>query len=248
MIAMTDIVSLTVAWVTAPDSIDLTSRQIALLGVVCDEPGPHGVKHLAARLNLSKPVVTRGTRVLEQLGLVTRNRGKLDKRDCFITATNAGSALRTSMARLRHGAMGSFDPNIHVPGAWHCAKCGFRLQQMHLSASNGNLTARDDAGEKCPNDGSPLWRVTLLDEYRELYDQAIPLFERYRIVGYICAEEGATVTFTGDNPDFNGLPNSVVCVAAAFTNWDDRHFRAESVLDALRLAEGAKLAFEQGVV
>lgn len=58
----------------------------------------------------------------------------------------------------------SFDPDVHVPGAWRCAKCGFRLQQMNLNAQDGTVTSRDQAGDVCPNDGAPLWRVTWKDD------------------------------------------------------------------------------------
>jgi hypothetical protein len=57
---------------------------------------------------------------------------------------------------------------IYVPGQWRCAKCGFVLNQRWLNAGDGSVTARDEPGEKCPNDGSPLWRTTWRDEAMEL--------------------------------------------------------------------------------
>ena len=59
---------------------------------------------------------------------------------------------------------GSFDPNIHVPGLWRCAKCGLQLLQSNLNSGDGTVTARDQAGDKCPNDDAPLWRVTWKEE------------------------------------------------------------------------------------
>lgn len=56
---------------------------------------------------------------------------------------------------------------IYRPGAWRCAKCNFRLNQMNLNAVDGTVTARDDPGDECPNDGAPLWRVTWRDECLE---------------------------------------------------------------------------------
>lgn len=47
-----------------------------------------------------------------------------------------------------------------VPGQFCCAKCGFTLMQATLQAETGEISERDDPGEKCPNDGAPLWRVT----------------------------------------------------------------------------------------
>lgn len=71
----------------------------------------------------------------------------------------------------------SFDPDIHVPGAWRCAKCGFRLQQMNLNAQDGTVTSRDQAGDVCPNDGAPLWRVTWKDDAAEAFDQIQALID-----------------------------------------------------------------------
>ena len=52
---------------------------------------------------------------------------------------------------------------IHVPGVWRCAKCSFTLVQSNLNAGDGTVTPRDEPGDKCPNDGSPLWRVSYRD-------------------------------------------------------------------------------------
>ena len=71
----------------------------------------------------------------------------------------------------------SYDPNIHVPGAWRCAKCGFRLQQMNLNAQDGTVTSRDQAGDVCPDDGAPLWRGTWKDDAAEAFDQIQALID-----------------------------------------------------------------------
>lgn len=55
---------------------------------------------------------------------------------------------------------GEFNPDIHVPGVWRCAKCTFVLVQSNLNMGDGSVTARDAPGDRCPNDGSPMWRVT----------------------------------------------------------------------------------------
>lgn len=58
---------------------------------------------------------------------------------------------------------GERDDLIFVPGIWRCAKCKFTLVQSNLNAADGSVTARDKPGDKCPNDGSPLWRVSYRD-------------------------------------------------------------------------------------
>lgn len=57
--------------------------------------------------------------------------------------------------------------DVHVPGQFRCAKCGFVLHQASINASTGGIHERDEPGEKCPNDGSPLWRMTWKDQCLE---------------------------------------------------------------------------------
>ncbi len=72
----------------------------------------------------------------------------------------------------------SFNPDIHVPGLWGCAKCGFVLMQSNLNMGDGSITARDAPGDKCPNDGAPLWRVTWKQQAKEMGERAEEFLER----------------------------------------------------------------------
>lgn len=56
------------------------------------------------------------------------------------------------------------------------------------------------------------------------------------LVDRITAEEGACVTFTGPNPDFNGLPNEAVAICNGRTGWNTEYFRADTLADCLREA------------
>lgn len=67
---------------------------------------------------------------------------------------------------------------VYVPGLWKCKKCGFTLVQRILRACDGAVGVRDEAGEHCPNDGSPLWRVSERDAGNELADRATEYLER----------------------------------------------------------------------
>lgn len=60
----------------------------------------------------------------------------------------------------------------------------------------------------------------------------------------LTAEEGATVTFCADNPDFNGLPNCCVFVNASWTDWEDVAFRADTRQECLDHALAAMRATE----
>lgn len=62
------------------------------------------------------------------------------------------------------------------------------------------------------------------------------LQNRHELLQTITAEEGAMVTFTGSNPDFNGLPNEAVTVCNAATGWSDHVFRADTIEACLQAA------------
>lgn len=62
--------------------------------------------------------------------------------------------------------------NDFRPGSWRCPKCQYRLFQSTLNALDGTITERDTPGEKCPNDGSPLWRVTEAEHAAEMVEMA----------------------------------------------------------------------------
>jgi DNA-binding MarR family transcriptional regulator len=69
---------------------DLTNRQMALLMLVYQTPGPHTVRGLAQILGVSKPVITRALNTLGTLGYLRRVRDEADRRNVFVAKTNIG--------------------------------------------------------------------------------------------------------------------------------------------------------------
>ncbi len=61
-----------------------------------------------------------------------------------------------------------------------------------------------------------------------------------RMLNALREEEGATVTFCCDNPDFNGLPDRCIYCNASFTNWQDLDFRADTLEQCLSMALQAR--------
>jgi hypothetical protein len=57
--------------------------------------------------------------------------------------------------------------DVYVPGKFRCPKCDFTLLQSSLSL-DGGVADRDSPGEKCPNDGTPLWRVSWKDQAQQM--------------------------------------------------------------------------------
>lgn len=68
---------------------------------------------------------------------------------------------------------------VYVPGALKCAKCGFGLIKTNLHVTDGSFSANNEP-DYCPNDGSPLWRVTERDAGNEMIDRAEKAFEEIK--------------------------------------------------------------------
>jgi DNA-binding MarR family transcriptional regulator len=88
---------------------DLTNRQMALLLVVYLDSGPHTVRAIAARLSVSKPVVTRALNTLGALGYLRRQKDDSDLRNIFVERTPRGQAFLEDFAELIEGASGTSD-------------------------------------------------------------------------------------------------------------------------------------------
>ncbi|SDT89016.1 MarR family transcriptional regulator [Stappia sp. ES.058] len=87
----------TMALVTDGDK-DLTARQTAILLTVYLESPPHTVRGLAARLNVTKPVITRALDTLGAMKLLSRKRDEADRRNVVITRTVAGALYLEEIA------------------------------------------------------------------------------------------------------------------------------------------------------
>ncbi len=80
------------------DDPDLSMRQTAILLTIYLEPPPHTVRDLAARLNVSKPVITRALDSMGRASLVKRRRDEADRRNVLIQRTVEGALLIERMA------------------------------------------------------------------------------------------------------------------------------------------------------
>ena len=70
---------------------DLSHRQAAILLTIYLDPPPHTVRGLAARLNVTKPVITRALDTMGAMKLVSRHRDDEDKRNVLIRRTVDGA-------------------------------------------------------------------------------------------------------------------------------------------------------------
>jgi DNA-binding MarR family transcriptional regulator len=63
---------------------DLSARQLSILLTIYLEPPPHTVRGLAAKLKVTKPVITRALDTMGRLELVSRRRDQADRRNVVI--------------------------------------------------------------------------------------------------------------------------------------------------------------------
>ena len=79
---------------------DLSSRQMAILLIVYMEEPPHTVRGLAARLNISKPAVTRALDSLSKLEMVKRKADPQDLRSVNVVRTVKGSVYLSEISEV----------------------------------------------------------------------------------------------------------------------------------------------------
>src|SRR5918994_4098159 len=70
---------------------DLTMRQATILLTIYLDPPPHTVRGLAARLDVTKPVITRALDTMGALKFVSRHRDERDKRNVLVKRTVEGA-------------------------------------------------------------------------------------------------------------------------------------------------------------
>jgi DNA-binding MarR family transcriptional regulator len=79
---------------------DFTLRQISILLTVYLEPPPHTVRGLAAKLNVTKPVITRALDALGKQELLSRRRDDADKRNVIVQRTVKGALYLEELGDL----------------------------------------------------------------------------------------------------------------------------------------------------
>jgi DNA-binding MarR family transcriptional regulator len=79
---------------------DLSARQMTVLITVYLEPQPHTVRALAAKLGVTKPVITRALDTMGRHRLVARKRDPADRRNVLVQRTVDGALFLERLADL----------------------------------------------------------------------------------------------------------------------------------------------------
>lgn len=86
---------------------DLSARQFGVLLICYLEEGPHTVRALAARLDVSKPAITRALDRLAELGFARRGPDPRDRRSVLVQRTRKGSDFVADLRQMLASAMKS---------------------------------------------------------------------------------------------------------------------------------------------
>lgn len=98
---------------------------------------------------------------------------------------------------------------------------------------------KEKRGDYCPNDLAETLRAVAkvaLATPPAAQPQTSRETEIVRLINELRANEGNSVTIPCDNPDFNGQPNCAVICNGDWTDWQDKRFAADTLLDALSMA------------
>ena len=82
------------------DGPDLSARQLGVFLTCYLEGEAQTVRGLAARLNVSKPAITRALDRLSEFDLVRRKTDPLDRRSVLVQRTMAGAAFLRDLKRI----------------------------------------------------------------------------------------------------------------------------------------------------
>jgi DNA-binding MarR family transcriptional regulator len=97
---LTEILRDTIVGTVRRDGPDLSARQFAVMLICYIESGAQTVRGLAARLDISKPAVTRSLDRLEELGLARRVIDPADRRSVLIQRTREGTSYMSAVRSL----------------------------------------------------------------------------------------------------------------------------------------------------
>lgn len=100
------------------DGADLSSRQLGVMLTSYLTDGPHTVRGLALKLNVSKPAITRALDRLGDLDLARRKPDPSDRRSVLVQRTPKGNAF---MRDLRNTIVAA-EHRVNEPGKTEAAR------------------------------------------------------------------------------------------------------------------------------
>ena len=99
-----DVLRETIVALVRRDGPDLTARQMGVVLTCYLEEEAQTVRGLAAKLDVSKPVITRALDRLSEFDLVRRKTDPLDRRSVLVQRTMAGNGFMRDLKKILAGA------------------------------------------------------------------------------------------------------------------------------------------------
>src|SRR5271156_6550832 len=97
---MVGILRQTIVALVRRDGPDLSARQLGVFLTCYLEDDPQTVRGLAAKLNVSKPAITRALDRLTEFDLVRRKTDPLDRRSVLVQRTMAGTGFLRDLKKI----------------------------------------------------------------------------------------------------------------------------------------------------
>jgi DNA-binding MarR family transcriptional regulator len=97
---MVDVLRQTIVALVRRDGPDLTARQLGVFLTCYLESEAQTVRGLAAKLNVSKPAITRALDRLSEFDLVRRKTDPLDRRSVLVQRTVSGTAFLRDLKKI----------------------------------------------------------------------------------------------------------------------------------------------------
>jgi DNA-binding MarR family transcriptional regulator len=95
-----DVLRQTIVALVRRDGPDLTARQLGVFLTCYLEGEAQTVRGLAAKLNVSKPAITRALDRLSEFDLVRRKQDPLDRRSVLVQRTVSGAAFLRDLKKI----------------------------------------------------------------------------------------------------------------------------------------------------
>jgi DNA-binding MarR family transcriptional regulator len=95
-----DVLRQTIVALVRRDGPDLTARQLSVFLICYLEGEAQTVRGLAAKLNVSKPAITRALDRLSEFDLVRRKQDPLDRRSVLVQRTVSGAAFLRDLKKI----------------------------------------------------------------------------------------------------------------------------------------------------
>jgi DNA-binding MarR family transcriptional regulator len=141
----------TIITLVMKDSHNLSSRQLGCMLICYQSDGPHTVRGLASRLNVSKPAITRALDKLAERDLARRKPDPSDGRSVLVQRTPKGSAFVRDVQK----AISEAERRANAPEVADSKQDNANHKQGASKRARGEVKPKATKGDKATKRGRP---------------------------------------------------------------------------------------------